>query len=97
MIEQPDEKVSSCRVGPKLEQASQQEIALLPAHEVLIALDLVWSRKEATALHLQENGGHQQEVAELFEREFAGGVQDLFDEGIDDWRQLDVEDVDLMG
>ena len=97
MIEQSDEKVSSRCVGSKLEQASQQEVALLPANEVLIPLDLVWPRKEATALHLQEDGGHQQEVAELFEREFAGGVQDLFDEGIHDWRQLDVEDVDLMG
>ena len=67
LLGQGHEDVGRGGIGPALEQAGQQQVALLPAGQLLVVLDALGPGQQPLGLELDEDGGHQQELGELVE------------------------------
>lgn len=78
-----------------LEEPRQQEVALLPESEFLVEIDVLSSGQQTTSLQFHEGGRDQQELGRHVEIERLHGL-DLVQIGVDDARQVDLVDVDLL-
>ena len=97
LLGQGDEDVGRRGVGPALEQPGQQQVALLPADEVLVVLDGLGPGQQPLRLELDEDGRHEQELRELVEVDLLALLaQSTLHEGVDHRQERDVEDVDLV-
>ena len=79
-----------------LEQPGQQEVAFLPAGQLLLHVDVVRSRQETAGLQLQKHGRDQEELGGDFQIEgglhgFQGG-----DVGVDDVGEGNFPQIDLL-
>ena len=67
LLGQGDEDVGRGGVGAALEQARQQQVPLLPAHQVVVLIGGLQARQQLLGLELNQDGGHEQELGELVE------------------------------
>ena len=79
-----------------LQQAGQQEVALLPKGQLVVELDVGAAGEQPPGLQLDERGGDQQELGGDVEVERLHAL-DLVEVGVDDPGQADLVDVDLLG
>ena len=91
-----DERVRGGRVRPALEQAREQQVALLPADELLVLVDDVRAGQQLLRLQLDEDGRDQDELREHVHRQLVPPLDEDRDERVDDRRQRDLQDVDLV-
>ena len=78
-----------------LEQAREQEVALLESHQLFVEIDVLAPREEAPRLQLDERRRDEQELGGDVEID-ALHVLDLGAEHIDDVRERDLPEVDLF-
>ena len=78
-----------------LEQAGQEQVALLPDGQLLVELDVLAAGQQAPGLELDQGGGDQDELGGDVEVEGPVHPLELGDEAVDDRRQRDLVDVDL--
>ena len=64
LFHQQGEAVGGGGVGLALEQAGQQQVALLPADQLLVGVDVVAPGQEAARLELDEHGGDDQKLGQ---------------------------------
>ncbi len=93
---QGHEDVGRGRIGPALEQAGQQQVALLPPGQLLVVLDVLGPGQQALGLELDEDGGHQQELGELVEVDQLPLVGEDAHEAVDHGHERHVEHVQLV-
>ena len=95
LLDQQGEGVGGGRVGLALEQAGEQQVALLPPDQLLVGVDVVGAGQQPAGLELDEDGGDDQELRERLQVEGLPAGH-LGHEGVDDRGQRDVVDVDLV-
>ena len=78
-----------------LEQAREQQVALLEAHQLFVEIDVLAAREEAPGLQLDERRRDQQELGRDVEIDPLH-VLDLGAEHVDDAREGDLPEVDLF-
>ena len=78
-----------------LEQARQQEVALLEAQQLFVELELVEAREQAAGLELHQRGGDEQELGGDVEVELLEAVE-LGDVGVDDLAERDLPELHLL-
>ena len=78
-----------------LEQAGEQQVALLPQGQLVVEVDVVAAGQQAAGLQLDERGGDQQELGGHVEVERLQPVE-LGQVGVDDRRQRHLVEVDLL-
>ena len=79
-----------------LEQAGEQEVALLPQRQLVVEVDVGAAGQQTAGLELDERGGDEQELGGDVEVELLHAL-DLGEVGVDDPGQADLVDVDLLG
>ena len=79
-----------------LEQAGEQQVALLPQGQLVVEVDVGRPGQQAAGLELDERGGDQQELGGDVEIERLHPL-DLGEVGVDDARQADLVEVHLLG
>ena len=90
------EDVGRGGIGPALEQAGQEQVALLPPDEVLVVVVDLAAREQPLRLELDQDGGDEQELGELVEVDPVALLAQDAHEGVDHRQQGDVEHVDLV-
>ncbi len=78
-----------------LEEASQQQVALFEAEQLLVEIDVVSARQQAPRLELDQRRRDQQELGRDLEIDALHAV-DLRAERVDDPHQRDLPEVDLF-
>ena len=78
-----------------LEQAGQQQVALLPQRELVVEVDVVVAGQQAAGLELDQGRGDQQELGGDVEVEVLQPVE-LGQVGVDDRGERDLVEVDLL-
>ena len=79
-----------------LEQAGEQQVALLPQGELVVEVDVGRTRQQPAGLELDQRGGDEQELGGDVEVERLHPF-DLGEVGVDDARQADLVEVHLLG
>ena len=97
LLGQGHEDVGRGGVGAALEQAGQQEVTLLPPHEVLLVLGCLAPGQQLLGLELDEDGRDEQELRELVEVDHVPLLGQDAHEAVDHGQQGDVEDIHLVG
>ena len=90
------EDVGRSGIGPALEQSGQQQIPLLPSHEILVLVGGLGPGQQSLRLELDEDGRHEEELRELVEVDLLALRRQHAHEAVDDGQERDVEDVDLV-
>ena len=70
-----------------LEQAGQQQVALLPQGQLVVEVEVVVAGQQAPGLQLDEGGGDEQELGGHLEVERRSHALELAEVGVDDRRQ----------
>ncbi len=91
------EDVGRGGIGPALEQPGQQEVSLLPAHEILVLVAGLGPWQQPLRLELDENRRHEEELGQLVEVDLLALLREHTHEAVDHGQEGDVEDVDLVG
>src|SRR5688572_25075599 len=78
-----------------LDQARQQQVALLPQGELVVEVAVVGAREQAARLELDQRGRDEHELGGDVEVEPLHAL-DLLEVAVDDDRQVDLVDVDLL-
>ena len=78
-----------------LDEAGEQQVALFPQCELLVEVAVGGARQQPPGLQLDQRGGDQQELGGDIEVERLH-LLDLDQIGVDDGRQVDLVDVDLL-
>src|SRR6056297_1715180 len=81
--------------GLGLEQPGEEHVALLPQGQFVVEVDVGGVRQQTPRLQFHQGGGDQQESRGHVEVEFLHPL-DLGQVGVDDGRQVDLVDVDLL-
>ncbi len=81
--------------GLAFEQAGEQEVALLEAHQLLVEIDVLPPRQEPARLQLDERRRDQEELGRDVEIDMLHPL-DLGAEDVDDPGQRDLPEVDLL-
>ena len=95
LLHQHGEPVGGGGVGLALEEPGQQQVALLPADQLLVGIDLVAPGQQAAGLELDEHRGDDQELGQRLQVDRLPGGH-LGHEGVDHRGQGDVEDLHLV-
>src|SRR5690606_33321863 len=82
--------------GLALDEAVEQEVALLPQRQLVVDVHVVALRQQAAGLQLDERGRDEQELAGHVEVEALHPLE-LGEVAVDDGRQLHLVEVDLLG
>ena len=79
-----------------LEQAGQQQVALLPQRQLVVEVDVVVAGQQPPGLQLDQGGGDQQELGGDVEVERRRMLLELGQVGVDDGGERDLVEVDLL-
>ena len=95
LLDEHGEGVGGRRIGLELEQAGEQAVALFEAGELLVVLDVVGPGQQLARLELDQDRRDHQELAGGLHVEGLAS-RHLGDEGVDEVRDPDLVDVDLV-
>src|ERR1017187_6599425 len=95
-LKERDQGVGQGGVRAQLEQARQQDVALLPTHKFLVGLGAIASGQQAVTLHLQQDGGDQQELREVIHVDTHRLVVQQRDELVDNGGQRHVKHIQFV-
>ena len=79
-----------------LEQARQQQVALLEAQQLLVELEVVEAREQAAGLELHQRRRDEQELGGDVEVEAASHALELGEVGVDDRAERDLPELHLL-
>ena len=92
-----DEDIRRRRVRTALEQSGQEEVPLLPSHQILVVLVRLPAGQQLLGFELNKDGRHEEKFRELVEVDLLALPREHAHESVDHGQERDVEDVDLVG
>ena len=95
LVGEPAEDLGDVLERLALDQPRQQQVALFPQRQLVVEIDVVGTGQQAARLELDQGGGDQHELGGDVEVEPLH-VLDLLQIAVDDDRQVDLVDVDLL-
>ena len=94
-VDEPSKHSSNILEGLRFEKSSEQHVALFPQGQFVVEIDIVGIRQQAAGFKIDKGRRNQQKAGGDVKIKFGQPLQ-LDKVGIDDGRQVDFVDVDLL-